>query len=213
MPEQAAGVAPEQPRESGQPAIRCNQPPQGSALRPIHPRPATEHQHLAEDEQLQPIVVVDGRRPLPAPRQALAQVLEQRTRRAVRLRMADHNPFVLNVVVGRLTHVGDLAPGEGHQAQPVVVKRGLVGRRERQGVDQQLTAEKHRRPGDRVGECQRGEVRVVVLPYPPVRRLDDLAIGTHHSRVAVDQLGPADGGDEPFELVAAPTVVLVAERH
>src|SRR5262249_39760624 len=98
------------------------------------PRPAAEPQHLAEHEQLQPVVVVDGGSALAGSGQALAQVGGKRARRAVRLGVADHGVLMLNVVVERVVDVGDLAAAEGDESEPVVVERCVMYGRKREGV-------------------------------------------------------------------------------
>ena len=84
-------------------------------------------------------------------------------------------------------------------------------RRKRQRVVEQVAAEERGRAGDRVGEQQRAEVRVVVAALGPERGPDELAARADDPGVAVGELGVADRLQQPLELVGVPAVVLVAE--
>ena len=187
VPEQPAAAAPEQPREPGEPVVRGQQPPKGQAFRPVDPRPAAEREDLTEDEQLEPVVVVDRGSPVAQAHEALPHMLSDRAGRTIGLRVADHGALVLHIVVERPVDVGDFASAERNQSQPVVVEGTVMRGRERQGIVEQLSAEEHRCAGDRVGDREGGEIRVVVLPDPPVRGLDHAPVGPDHAGVAIDE--------------------------
>ena len=96
---------------------------------------------------LQPVETVPGRCPV-----------------RVRARMAERGVGVLDVVVERAIDVGDPPACQGHQGHPVVVVGEPVSRRKWQGQLQQVASEQRGGAGDRVGDQERGHVRVVVAP-------------------------------------------------
>ena len=94
---------------------------------------------------------------------------------------------VLHVVVQGPIDEHDVPLGEGDQPEPVVVEMGELGRRERQGVVEQIAPHQRGRAGDGVGHQQRKQIGVVVAPARPVRVGDQLALLADHPGVAVGQ--------------------------
>jgi hypothetical protein len=106
----------------------------------------------------------------------------------VRALVSERGARVLHVVVERAVHVLDPTQAECHQSDPVVVEGAAVARRKGQHELQELAAEERRRARDRVGDQERGEVRVVVAAVGPEGVGDGLALAGHDAGVAVDEV-------------------------
>ena len=82
---------------------------------------------------------------------------------------------MLDVVVERPRRRSGSRRGRGRRARSSGRGRRARGVRERKRVVEQVAAKQRRRPGDRVGEQQRGEVGAVVRAPDPEGRGDQLA--------------------------------------
>ncbi len=118
---------------------------------------------------------------------------------------------MLGVVVERPVEVGELAAGQRHGGEPVVVEGRPDRRREGQRPLQQLAPEERGGAGHGVRQQQPGEVGVVVAPSLPEGLREHPARLVDDPHVAVDEPRPAARRQQRRQLLRVPAVVLVGE--